>query len=106
LIDEADTFVSLSPPLRGILNSGHIAATAFVMRMDHGRPRRFRTWCPKVIALIGNLPDTLTDRSIIIPLKRKGPDERVELLDQAGADRPARSRWSRRQVCQTELENA
>ena len=34
-------------------------------------PRRFGTWCPKVICGIGGLPDTVLDRSIIIRLERR-----------------------------------
>ena len=35
-------------------------------------PRRFSTWCPKAIALIGKLPPTLHDRAIEIPI---GPQD-------------------------------
>jgi hypothetical protein len=35
------------------------------------------TWAPKVLAMIGKLPGTLSDRAIEVPLKRKRPDERV-----------------------------
>jgi putative DNA primase/helicase len=80
LIDEGDTFLSTHSSLRGILNSGHTRATAWVMRMDNGRLRAFCMWSPKVIAIIGNLPDTVADRSIIIRLKRKRSDEMVERL--------------------------
>lgn len=38
----------------------------------------FETFCPKAIAGIGQLPDTVADRSIPIRLKRKGPNEAVE----------------------------
>ena len=34
LIDEADTFVAMSDELRGIINSGHTRATAFVVRTE------------------------------------------------------------------------
>jgi len=37
-----------------------------------------QTWCAKAIALIGNLPDTLEDRSIQIPMKRRAPGEKVD----------------------------
>lgn len=83
LIDEADSFLRSSDDLRGICNSGHTKTSAFVLRTvgDDHEPRRFRTWCPKAIALIGQLPDTLTDRSIEIPMRRKTTGERVEWMN-------------------------
>jgi putative DNA primase/helicase len=48
LIDEADSFVKDNEELRGILNSGHTKAAAYVIRNveingEH-KPRRFSTW--------------------------------------------------------------
>ncbi len=82
LIDEADTFIKQSDDLRGILNSGHTRSTAFVLRTvgDEHVPKAFNTWGAKAIALIGKLPDTLHDRSIVIPLKRKLTHEKTERL--------------------------
>ena len=40
----------------------------------------FSTWCPKAIAAIGRLPDTLADRSIVIRMQRKAPAEPCERL--------------------------
>ena len=36
-------------------------------------PRQFNTWCPKAIALIGELPSAPASRSIIIQLRRAKP---------------------------------
>lgn len=82
LIDEADTFLRRGDDLRGVLNSGHSRRSAFIVRTvgDDHEPRRFRTWAPKAIALIGELPDTLADRSIEIRMRRRRPDEEVERL--------------------------
>lgn len=33
--------------------------------------QRYSCWCPKVIALIGKAPDTIADRSIVVPMTRK-----------------------------------
>jgi Protein of unknown function (DUF3631) len=41
---------------------------------------RFSCWCPKVMAAIGRLPDTLADRCIIIRMQRKHIDEECERL--------------------------
>jgi len=80
LIDEADTFLRDNNELRGILNASHRKASAIVLRTvgDEHEPSTFVTWCPKAIALIGKLPGTLEDRSIMVSLRRKGPGERVE----------------------------
>ncbi|MBI4240257.1 MAG: DUF3631 domain-containing protein [Candidatus Rokubacteria bacterium] len=90
LIDEADSFLRDNEDLRGILNSGHTRRFAFVVRCvgDDNEPRQFSTWCPQALALIGNLADTLEDRSIVLTLRRKGPGEQVERLreDRIGAE--------------------
>jgi len=80
LIDEGDTFVKLSEDMRGILNASHFRNSAFVVRAvgDDFEPKQFSTWCPKVIALIGDLPPTLTSRSILIPMKRKRGNQTTE----------------------------
>ncbi len=44
---------------------------------DH-EPRQFSTYAPAAIAMIGQLPDTLYDRSVVISLRRRKPDEKVE----------------------------
>ena len=82
LIDEADTFIRESEEMRGILNSGHTRDNAFVIRVtgENHEPRQFSTWSPKAIALIGKLPDTLHDRSIVVNLRRKIQGETTEKL--------------------------
>jgi len=100
LIDEADTLLSGNDELRGILNAGYTRSTAFVVRVGHSRAARkegegseaeverpgtpqllrFSCWCPKAIAAIGSLPETLADRSIALRMRRKGPGEELERL--------------------------
>lgn len=82
LVDEADTFMDGRDELRGILNSGHTRAAAFVVRCvgDDSEPRRFATWTPVAVARVGRLPDTLADRSIAIPMRRRSSGEHVERL--------------------------
>ncbi|MDQ3197044.1 MAG: DUF3631 domain-containing protein [Pseudomonadota bacterium] len=82
LIDEADTFLRSSDELRGIINSGHTRPTASVVRLvgDNHEPRVFSTWSPKAIALIGALPGTIADRSIVVAMRRKHKNEKAERL--------------------------
>lgn len=83
IIDEADTFLPDNENLRGVLNSGHARPTAFILRTvgDEYEARSFSTWAPIVTACIGKLPDTLTDRSIVIAMRRKTAAETVQSLD-------------------------
>jgi putative DNA primase/helicase len=85
LIDEADTFLSDNEELRGVLNSGHTRDTAYVIRTvgDDHTPAQFSTWGAKAIALIGELQDTLRDRSVVLELRRRLPHEHVEKLRHA-----------------------
>ena len=62
LIDEADTLFRNDDELRTLLNAGFTRGSA------------------AVVALIGRLPDTLASRSVIIPMRRKRPDEKTERL--------------------------
>lgn len=82
LVDEADTFLAEGTTLRGVLNSGHRRSLAYVPRCvgDGNEVRQFRTWAPKAVALIGQLPDTLADRSIEVRMRRRAPDEEVARL--------------------------
>ena len=87
LIDEADTFFKDNEELRGVINSGHTRQSAYVIRNvgDKHEPQQFSTWGAKAISGIGNLPDTIMDRAIILTLRRKLPDESVERLRHAPA---------------------
>jgi hypothetical protein len=99
-IDEADTFLAGNGTMRGVINSGNTWRTAYVLRTSklnsqqsrareqaetenrnhNGVPRhseataglkRYSCWCPKVIAMIGKVPDTIADRSIVVQMARK-----------------------------------
>ena len=101
LIDEADTLLQSNEELRGILNSGYTRKTAYVVRVanevsncksrhenpnrlatanNNSRLVRFSCWCPKVIAAIGRLPETLMDRCIPITMQRKKTTEVCDRL--------------------------
>jgi putative DNA primase/helicase len=86
LIDEADSFLTdpQNNDIRGMINSGHEREFAFVVRAgskdDDHEPRKFSTWCAKVVALIGKLPTTIDDRTIKIRLERKTAKDEVHRL--------------------------
>ncbi len=83
LVDEADTFLKNNDELRGMLNSGHTRTSAYVIRVEgeNHEPVPFSTWGPKAVAMIGMLPDTLQDRSVVVSLRRKAPGETVSRID-------------------------
>jgi putative DNA primase/helicase len=90
LIDEADTFLAGNTTMRGVINSGNTWRTAYVLRMSKSKSqqgperegvernnhtdsglKRYSCWCPKVVAMIGRVPDTIADRSIVVHMSRK-----------------------------------
>jgi len=78
LVDEADTFLRENDELRGIINSGHRHGGSVLRAVGEDyEPRAFSTYSPCAIALIGKLPDTLHDRSVIVHLKRRLPSETI-----------------------------
>jgi hypothetical protein len=98
LLDEVDTIFNQQgryEELRAVLNAG-FKRGAKIPRwdMDADRMVRFDPFCAKVIAGIGQLPDTVQDRSIPIRLKRKTGSEKVNRfrIAQAQAADPLRSR--------------
>ncbi|MFF4770131.1 DUF3631 domain-containing protein [Streptomyces sp. NPDC001255] len=90
LVDEADTIFGTpkqaekNEEMRGLLNAGH-QRNRYVTRVvgnDH-TPHRFATFAMAAIAGIGDLPDTIMDRSVVIRMRRRADGETV---------RPFRSR--------------
>lgn len=86
LLDEADAIFSkgkskdeTTDSLRGVLNAG-ARRGAYVLRANPKSHdvEKFSVFCPKLIAGIGEIPDTIADRSIPIEMRRKAPGEPVE----------------------------
>ncbi|WP_216442056.1 DUF3631 domain-containing protein [Arcanobacterium phocae] len=86
LFDEVDTVFNAklaterSEELRGLLNAG-FQKNGTVTRVNLSATdglEEFSVFAPVVIAAIGNLPDTIADRSIPIRLRRRRYDETVE----------------------------
>jgi Protein of unknown function (DUF3631) len=87
LLDESDAAFKgdreYAETVRGILNVGFRRGGAVSLCVGQGANltyKDFPVYCPKVIAGIGNLPDTIADRSIPIKLKRRSQSEKVKRL--------------------------
>lgn len=85
LLDESDAAFGgereYAEALRGVLNTGHRRGGKASCCVGQGANigfKDFSTFCPKAIAGIGKLPDTVADRSIPIRLKRTAQGEKVE----------------------------
>ncbi len=85
LVDEADTIFGTpkmaekNEEMRGLLNAGH-QRNRYVTRVvgnDH-TPHRFATFAMAALAGIGDLPDTIMDRSVVIRMRRRAEGERVK----------------------------
>lgn len=77
LLDEVHLLIKASRDFRAIMDAAHTKETSVVSRSIDGVPYRFETFGPKALASIGRLPDTLQDRSIVIPLRRRHFEETV-----------------------------
>lgn len=84
LIDEADAIWSergANEELRALLNAGHRRGSDVHRMVGEGArmsARSFSTFAAVALAGIGDLPDTLMDRSVPLRMKRRAPHERVE----------------------------
>ena len=85
LLDESDAAFGgdkdYAEALRGQLNTGYRRSGKSTVCIGQGakiEAHDFSTFCPKAIAGIGRLPDTVADRSIAIELRRRTHDEPCE----------------------------
>jgi uncharacterized protein DUF3631 len=85
LVDEADTIFGTpkmaekNEEMRGLLNAGH-QRNRYVTRVvgnDH-TPHKFSTFAMAALAGIGDLPDTIMDRSVVIRMRRRAEGESVK----------------------------
>ncbi|WP_443066291.1 DUF3631 domain-containing protein [Streptomyces sp. NBC_01262] len=95
LVDEADTLFGTlksaerNEDLRGLLNAGHQRnrPTLRVTGPEH-TPVAFPTFAMAALAGIGDLPDTIMDRSVVIRMRRRAAGETVAAF-RTGRDTPA-----------------
>ncbi|KNB50237.1 DUF3631 domain-containing protein [Streptomyces caatingaensis] len=85
LVDEADTIFGTpkmaekNEEMRGLLNAGH-QRNRYVTRVvgnDH-TPHKFATFAMAALAGIGDLPDTIMDRAVVIRMRRRAEGESVK----------------------------
>jgi hypothetical protein len=111
LLDEVDALYTPKATnhegLRALLNAGHRSGTTVPRCVGEGakiRVEEFEVFCPKALAGIGDLPDTVADRSIKIALKRQAPGERLERFRRrdveafAGPLRERLARWAEENI--------
>ena len=85
LYDEIDTVFGAkakdNEEVRGFLNAGHrrgAMAGRCVMSGKTVRTEELPAYCAVALAGLGNLPDTILTRSVVIRMRRRAPNERLE----------------------------
>lgn len=82
LVDEADTIfgpkAGEKEDLRGLLNAGHQRnRPAWRISGPEHKPTAFPTFAMAALAGIGDLPDTIMDRAVVIRMQKRKPGERI-----------------------------
>ena len=84
LYDEIDTVfgpkAKENEEIRGLLNAGHRRGAVAGRCVVHGKQvmtEEIPAYCAVALAGLGWLPDTILSRSIIIRMRRRGPNEKV-----------------------------
>ena len=83
LLDEADTVfgpkaADNNEDLRGIINAGHSRNRPYIRwDMLARKPESCPTFAMAALAGIGSLPDTITDRAVVVKMRRRAPGEAV-----------------------------
>jgi hypothetical protein len=97
LLDEADTYLGIATAvqheeLRGLVNAGHRrGAVAYRCEVGKGvTVKEFPAFAPVALAGIGDLPDTIIDRAVVIAMRRRAPHEQVEPFRHRIAERTLR----------------
>jgi Protein of unknown function (DUF3631) len=85
LVDEADTLwgtrkqADANEDLRGLLNAGH-QRNRPMLRWDvtSRTAEQLDTFAMALLAAIGELPDTIMDRAVVVRMRRRAPGEHVD----------------------------
>lgn len=85
LYDEIDTVFGPkakdNEEIRGLLNAGHRKGAVAGRCVTVGKAvktEEISAYCAVALAGLGNLPDTILTRSVVIRMKRRAPNEKVE----------------------------
>ncbi len=85
LFDEVDSIFSLKvaphEELRALLNAGYRKGATVARVVGEGkrmRVERFPVFAATALAAIGNLPETIESRAILVPMRPRAPDEPLE----------------------------
>jgi hypothetical protein len=85
LFDEIDTIFGPkakdNEDIRGMLNAGHrrgATAGRCVVRGKIIETEELPAYCAVALAGLGDLPDTILTRSVVVRMRRRAPDERIE----------------------------
>lgn len=84
LLDEVDAIFGRQKDdengdLRALLNSGHRRGATIPRCVGKSQEvRRFEVYAAVALAGLGDLPDTLMSRSVIVRMRRRAPGERIE----------------------------
>lgn len=84
LLDEIDALFNKQgehEDVRALINAGYRQGSSYVRCVSEGNkqiPTEFPAYCAVAMAGIGAPPETIYDRSIIVNLRRKTPDEPVK----------------------------
>jgi hypothetical protein len=86
MLDEADTIFRDERPsenaeaIRGLVNAGHRRGqkTLRVGGSDRDELKEFEAYSAVALAGLGDLPETIISRSVVVQMRRRGPGERVE----------------------------
>lgn len=85
LLDEADTVFGTkkvaeqNEDLRGLLNAGFARGRTAIRCVGPNQvPTEFQTYAMAALAGIGDMPDTIEDRAVIVTMRRRAPGESVQ----------------------------
>ena len=115
LLDEYDTIFSDisegSETLRSILNAGYESGSTYGRVDKSMNPKDYNAFAPVALAGIGNPPDTIADRAVVINMRRKTKAEQVQdfrvrkVRPEANARRERLTAWADRAAPFLDLEH-
>lgn len=94
LVDEADAYFGPKAKgdreeMRGILNAGHQRnRPSLRYNAERGKVEKLNTFAMAALAGIGDMPDTIMDRAVVVRMRRRAPGETVSPF-RTRRDRPA-----------------